>query len=344
MKTSTCIALTALAAVVSASPLYTQVAHDESSPIVAFGDFGWRDWQPLDSHYCALFNNKPYPINDCDDGDRAALPTATAQQIATAQFLADVCEERRCKGLISTGDNFYNSGLKLHDTFSINRFYSAFVHTYNRSSLNFPWYMTMGNHDVLGDPEFLTQLAPKLDKRWIMPHNYYAHTVEGKDWSALFVHYDSDCYISNYQNKTSVYNTAYVQNCHKFTSQQNAWMEDSLESSEADFKFVVGHHPIYSSSTNYTTDLAQVNNVIKKYHATYLNGHDHCLGHYQVEGAYRVKSLEQQNINQIIKGTNYILSGAGSYTEARACNDGQKIGPYVKKLFGDGVNSRECSE
>jgi hypothetical protein len=87
----------------------------------------------------------------------------------------------------------------LNDTPLVYRFYSAFVDMYNHSSLQIPWYMTLGNHDVLGDVTFQTELANKLDSRWIMNNSYYSHEYKKNGVDALFIHYDTNCFLSTYQ-------------------------------------------------------------------------------------------------------------------------------------------------
>jgi hypothetical protein len=70
---------------------------------------------------------------------------------------------------------------------------------YHQDSLQFPWFMTLGNHDIIGDVEFETVLAHKLDERWILPGPYYKHTLTHGNTKVNFIHYDSDCFISKYQ-------------------------------------------------------------------------------------------------------------------------------------------------
>ncbi|KAI8062565.1 Metallo-dependent phosphatase-like protein [Gongronella butleri] len=284
--------------------------------IVAGGDFGWKNWQPLDQRYCDLFDNGAQPLNDCDSGDRADAAIAAQEQETTAKFLAKVSEKIKPEFLVNVGDNFYSSGLKLNDTFSINRFYSAYVDMYNHTSLQYPWYMTIGNHDVLGDVEFETVLAHKLDSRWVMPSSYYTHDISKNGVSALFIHYDTDCFISKYQQASSVYNVPYVTDCNKVKQDQVDFIQKNLENATSyDYKFIVSHHPVWSTSGNYTTDLADVNALAQKHKAIYLNGHDHCLALYQ-----------QNDIP-------YILTGGMGLTQPGDCNNGVKVGDFSVKLF-----------
>ncbi|ORX48858.1 Metallo-dependent phosphatase [Hesseltinella vesiculosa] len=297
---------------------YPAAKYNAANPaftVFAGGDFGWKNWQPLDQRYCDLFNNGVQPLNDCDSGDRSAHATASTEQQLTANFMASVAEKVKPSFLVNVGDNFYSSGLKLNDTFSINRFYAAYVDTYNHSSLNFPWYMTIGNHDILGDVEFETELAHKLDARWIMPSSYYSHDFQQNGVSALFIHYDSDCFISKYQKDSSVYKVPYVVDCNRVKEDQIQFIKSALSNSTHDYKFVLAHHPVWSSSANYTTDLAEINDLVQQHKAIYINGHDHCM------------ALYQQN------DVPYILTGGMGLTEPGDCNNGVRFGNFTVKLF-----------
>jgi 3',5'-cyclic AMP phosphodiesterase CpdA len=81
---------------------------------------------------------------------------------------------------------------------------------------------------------------------------------------------------------------------------QVSWLEQQLKQSQAPWKIVFGHHPIYSSG-HYGTDPAMVKRLsplFRKYGVQlYINGHDH---HYE----------RSKDIN----GTSYLIVGAGAGT------------------------------
>ncbi|XP_059448222.1 purple acid phosphatase 3-like [Corylus avellana] len=67
--------------------------------------------------------------------------------------------------VISTGDNFYDGGLKGVDDPA---FDESFTNIYTAPSLQKQWYNVLGNHDYRGD--VMAQLSPiltKLDSRWL---------------------------------------------------------------------------------------------------------------------------------------------------------------------------------
>ncbi|MCL7045088.1 hypothetical protein MKW94_003934 [Papaver nudicaule] len=72
--------------------------------------------------------------------------------------------------VISTGDNFYDDGLKGVDDPA---FQESFMNIYTAPSLQKQWYTVLGNHDYRGDVE--AQLSPiltQLDSKWLCLRSY----------------------------------------------------------------------------------------------------------------------------------------------------------------------------
>lgn len=228
---------------------------------------------------------------------------------------------------MSVGDNFYDSGVDF-TTEGIRRFYEGWANLYTGPSFdNKPWYMALGNHDVVpgqAGVDFETKIAPMIDNRWNFgPGNvpYYTYDLTGSDWSATFVVMESDCFINSYQTKSSVYYTDYLINCHKETSKQVAFLKQAFAQSTATWKILQLHHGYISSSTNYT-ELTPLMNIVEQHNGVVVNGHDHCLAHYQYQN------------------TDFVLTGGAGYAEAGDCNYGVPLGPYVKFL---GANKQQAA-
>ncbi|KAL9996751.1 putative Acid phosphatase [Helianthus debilis subsp. tardiflorus] len=72
--------------------------------------------------------------------------------------------------IVSTGDNFYDSGLiDEHDP----AFFDSFTNVYTASSLQKQWYSVLGNHDYRGNA--VAQLSPELrqrDNRWLCMRSF----------------------------------------------------------------------------------------------------------------------------------------------------------------------------
>ncbi|MEO6035999.1 MAG: metallophosphoesterase family protein [Verrucomicrobiota bacterium] len=103
---------------------------------------------------------------------------------------------------------------------------------------------------------------------------------------------------------------------------QAHWLEEQLSRSKAIWKFVVYHHPAYSSGGN--RDNREVREIwtpiFDKYHVDLaLQGHDHAyLRTYPMNGQQRVKSPKD--------GTVYIISVSGTKAYAQTQHDYTEVG------------------
>ncbi|KAG2430693.1 hypothetical protein HYH02_013690 [Chlamydomonas schloesseri] len=76
-------------------------------------------------------------------------------QRRTARLMADVASCMPPAFIISTGDNFYPSGIRSVDDV---QFDTSFRNVYTAQGLQVPWYVVMGNHDY-GDAVDVSQLS-----------------------------------------------------------------------------------------------------------------------------------------------------------------------------------------
>ncbi|KAL3105606.1 hypothetical protein niasHT_021709 [Heterodera trifolii] len=91
----------------------------------------------------------------------------------------------------------------------------------------------------------------------------------------------------------------------KFAQEQDQWLNQSIQQSNANYLFVAGHYPIYSIGKHgfYNNCLAEMDQLMRNYKVTaYLSGHDHNLQHLQ---------LTKPDGNTF----DYIISGAGAATD-----------------------------
>ncbi|GAB2209520.1 hypothetical protein Droror1_Dr00026738 [Drosera rotundifolia] len=162
--------------------------------------------------------------------------------------------------VISTGDNFYGSGLKNeHDP----KFTESFTRIYTAKSLQRQWYI-LGNHDYRGN--VIAQLSPALkkrDNRWLCWRSF---VVDAGVAEIFFV--DTTPFVLSYWDPNS--------------SVKHDWRDLALNKSSATWKVVVGHHGI--KSAGYHGDTAELlMHLLPVLQANdvdfYVNGHDHCLQH-----------------------------------------------------------------
>ncbi|KAI4357446.1 hypothetical protein L6164_001394 [Bauhinia variegata] len=196
--------------------------------------------------------------------------------------------------VISTGDNFYEDGLKGVDDPA---FYESFVDIYTAPSLQKQWYNVLGNHDYRGDVE--AQLSPVLkvkDSRWICFRSFILNSgivdFFFVDTTPLVDKYFTDPGDDTYDWKGVLPRQAYL-------SELLEDVDSALKQSKAKWKFVVGHHTIKTAGHHGNTlELEEQLLPILKANDidAYINGHDHCL----------------ERITDSESGIEFLTSGGGS--------------------------------
>lgn len=219
-------------------------------------------------------------------------------QKQVAKQMGITAADLKTQFIISTGDNFYPSGVvSEHDPL----FKYSFEDIYTDFSLQWDWYPILGNHDYKSNPD--AQVAySKISRRWKMPARYYTKKfpINGdKSQQVLIVFMDTNPLIPEFYN-----NSEYGPNVKgQDTTAQKKWLHKVLSDEDPNIKWkiVVGHHPIYTggSRTN-TYDTKAVRSTLKpildKYNVdVYLSGHEHSLQYIKPSGK-----------------THYFISGAAS--------------------------------
>jgi tartrate-resistant acid phosphatase type 5 len=215
-------------------------------------------------------------------------------------------EANDVKFLTVLGDNFYEDGVTGTDDPHWAR---SFESVYTAPSLQVPWYVVLGNHDYRGNIHAQIQYTSMSD-RWKMPARYFSETVKINDSTeALFVFMDSSPFVKSYYTRSSMKNVIGVD-----TAAQMRWADSVLANSNAKYKIVSGHHPVFSYGEHGETIelIQQWKPMLEKYGVNlYLAGHEHDM-QYLYEGG----------------NVHYFVSGAGSETR------GTNTGPYTKFAKG----------
>jgi acid phosphatase len=222
--------------------------------------------------------------------------------------LATVAQIKQPNAIFGIGDNIYDDWQQ--PSFGkIVEYWSAYYLRYQ--SLKRDWYLVTGNHEYWWNgggqrgeqyqKDFTTHLL-NSGGYWNMPALWYDksfRTSSGVTIDAFFI----DTMIwkesagSRYSSERLV---------------QRNWLALKLEDSAADWKIVVGHHPVYSQGQHGITDelledvegLDSLDPLMRRYGVQfYLSGHDH----------------SQQHMYH--RGLNYIISGAGGKTARYPSNE-----------------------
>ncbi|KAL8034899.1 hypothetical protein ABFX02_12G060800 [Erythranthe guttata] len=198
-------------------------------------------------------------------------------QSQLAYQMGITAEKKDVDFIISTGDNFYPSGLTDENDPA---FDESFTNIYTAPSLLKKWYTVLGNHDYRGNA--IAQLSPILkakDSKWFCMKSFILNTD-----MAEFFFIDTTPFEDKYftDPEDEVYDWRGVLPRDKYLSTLLRDLESALIESQAKWKIVVGHHTIKSVGIHGNTKKL-VQKVLPILEANdvdlYINGHDHCLEH-----------------------------------------------------------------
>lgn len=198
---------------------------------------------------------------------------AGKEQKSVASAMGKEALKINAKFVVTGGDNYHDNGIASENDI---RWKTEFEDVYNSTSLQIPWYASLGNHDYLGNAEAEVKHTA-LSVRWKLPSRYYSQ-IEQIDSinSILIVHIDTPPFLIRYQKENEKYHVA-EQN----TKLQMKWLDSVLSNTKATWKVVVGHHPIYSAAPKHGDTNELIENIlpilIKNNVKVYFCGHDHIL-------------------------------------------------------------------
>jgi len=227
--------------------------------------------------------------------------TSGMKPVATA--MESYCSRYNCNFALLTGDNIYPNGATLgaDGKDDAKRFQDMFTDPYKalgRLDDRFKVYATLGNHDwntsregALAQVEFM-----QASEKFYMDGFFYSvKPPAGNGDIEIFV-IDTELLLSQYGTLEAILNpdgsekTGHIvpEERDPWTVPQTdderaqlTWFENALQASTAKWKFVVAHHPIWSSGG---TKFEQARTVRKylmpslcKYADAYFAGHEHSL-------------------------------------------------------------------
>lgn len=239
------------------------------------------------------------------------------RQRHVARRLAEKARQTDSQFVATTGDNFYFWGV---NSVSDQHWTTMFENVYDQPSLDIPWYPSLGNHDYYGNPDAqiaYSSTAAGRRNKWYMPSRYYA--LEGAtqlrgqpDVDLFFI--DTQALV--YKHEAGIRPEMAANLRFEDPTDQLAWLRRQLCVSRARWKFVFGHHPVYSVGDHGNTQALGCLQPLLKQHgvSAYVCGHDHNLQHFREDGV------------------DYVVSGAGSMTHGQTIHD--CTGPW----FARGTN------
>jgi tartrate-resistant acid phosphatase type 5 len=185
-----------------------------------------------------------------DFGDGSPSQRATAAAIRTEHL------RRPFDFGITLGDNMYEEGAESPED---PRWKSWWEDVYGPLGLRF--YATLGNHDwKLSDSPAAEILYSLKSTTWSLPAPYYTFQAGDVQFFAV--------------------------DTNEVSAAQLAWLDDQLAKSDATWKVVYGHHPIYSAGQHGDTArlVDELLPVLRGRADAYLCGHDHDMQHLKPDG------------------------------------------------------------
>ena len=276
-------------------------------------------------------------------GDSGRMGTHNQTEVANA--MAMCADNLRPNFIVHTGDIFYPAGLRDDVNKRNSDFAASFTVPYNHDSLQVPWWCVLGNHDYgdgCGDSvkgEFKLDKCPergegrsplntlskdlrRRDKRFFVERNYDVRV--SADVHIFFM--DTNPLIDEY--KLEAWGEADVVRGGLRSSGTPTprlilnKLQSELQQSNARWKIVVAHHPMYSNGKHgefkelqqLLLDILIDNNV-----AMWFNGHDHDLQHFAIDRSTKTLVTHDDATNRDRTDTSSTLlhsftSGAGSKT------------------------------
>jgi tartrate-resistant acid phosphatase type 5 len=223
--------------------------------------------------------------------------------------MARSARELDARFVVSVGDNFYENGVTGVDDPAWRR---SFEDIYDAPSLQIPWHVALGNHDYRGNVQAqidYTEHSP----RWRLPARWYSFEERAPDGAVaeLFVTDTTPLVAFYYADPLT---REGLEGQRRNVPLQLAWLDRALARSSAQWKIVIGHHPVYSGwidpgralsranpyfvlrTLGGTPDLmARLDPILRRHRvALYLNGHNHDLQHVRMGS------------------TDFVCTGAGS--------------------------------
>jgi acid phosphatase len=230
------------------------------------------------------------------------------QEVAAG--LANAANATDPLALLTLGDNIYEKGAMGNADNIVDGWQAKFPIRY--PSLRRSWYVIAGNHDWYTNPKVeveFTESEQNTARWWVFPYFWYSKRIQTELSNVTVDMFFIDTMIWNGEGDSESY---FGESRTVLKSKQVAWLETRLLESIADWKVVVGHHPLYSIGPHHSgaySSLVDLDELLQRHRIPiYLNGHNH-----------------NQQVVQY-RGTTYITTGNGAKT---ACGGDEPLDAQV---------------
>eukprot|EP01124_Arcella_intermedia_P025267 TRINITY_DN4485_c0_g2_i1.p1 TRINITY_DN4485_c0_g2~~TRINITY_DN4485_c0_g2_i1.p1 ORF type:complete len:262 (-),score=37.87 TRINITY_DN4485_c0_g2_i1:125-838(-) len=200
--------------------------------------------------------------------------------------------------ILALGDNFYPCGpLTIHE----DKFKTNWIDVYlHYETLRVPWKVILGNHDYIGNPDCqiaYTKAPQNPQGLWQMPDRNYTFQYPLPNNKVVeFFGLDTNGAQGHVR-------TRHPQMRNKMFEHKE-WLATQLQNSNAHWKIVFAHHPLYTKGQNHGTigdclrepEYTHKNGTSVGYGLektlldgqvdAYFSGHEHVFQHHKAHGIY----------------------------------------------------------
>ncbi len=204
-------------------------------------------------------------------------------QKEVAEMMGEVAGLAGPEFVAVVGDTHHFLGVRsVHDPLWLTNFEWIYKHP----ELMIPWHAVLGNHEYRGTTQAVLDYGT-VSRRWEMPDRYYALTEELSDGvEVLMLFIDTPPLIDKYRDDPVVHHDAGLQSM----SRQLQWIDATLGASDARWKIVMGHHPVYAGTTKDEIERSDLQErlqpLLDKHRVDIaVSGHIHNFQHIRVAGS-----------------------------------------------------------
>ena len=200
--------------------------------------------------------------------------------IAVSNQMDSVADYLSVEFILTAGDNFYPNGVD-----SINDpYWDVYTENFNQSSLQIPWYISVGNHDHHGSIQAQIDYS-EIDERWNFPSHFYDLNMDinGSGDSLGIIVIDSQALRTDPDDMG-----------------QGEWISTTAQQMDHKWKLMLGHHNLYSYGHHGQSNLmiSLLEDVLNTNEIDYyIAGHEHDMQYLETDGY-----------------TKYIVSGSAART------------------------------
>jgi 3',5'-cyclic AMP phosphodiesterase CpdA len=240
--------------------------------------------KPASRPVVAEWSQRPLPPGEVNLVVFGDFGNGKRTQRETARAMAEYVERvgTQFDALLTVGDNFY---VKMRDADDY-QFQSLFEDMYDARRINFPWYVTSGNHDYEKNDKGRTKVEVEQEyarkhpgSRWKYPAKYYRVDFPQGGGGAGEA---GRPLVTALMLESSMPHQTRAE-----WQEQKRWIAEQLATTTALWKIACAHHPFFSNGSHGDNGVMQMEwGPIFKAGGLdfYLAGHDHDLQHLEIPG------------------------------------------------------------